>query len=182
VLSLIQQRPANRRSGRDFPVRDIRFLASDQLVFDLFALIVVVDFDGRAQADFVPGNIVHVRERQVSEPSAELAKSCLDELLALLGRVVLGVLAEITQGHGLLQFSWELVTELVLQSVDLFLELLLNMLCHTGKNYKPRLGSGLQASGTGLPESTSTRESRIVGQRRSWGGQLDCLLQAAQLQ
>ena len=54
----------------------------------------------------------------------------MDELLALLGHVVLGVFAQVPHGDSLLQLLREFVVQLVFQRLDLFGEFLLNMFWH----------------------------------------------------
>ena len=70
----------------------------------------------------------------IRERSAMRRPSCrsagFDELLALLGHVILGVFAEIAQGHGFLEFLGKLVTQLMLERVNLLLQLFLDMLSH----------------------------------------------------
>ena len=68
--------------------------------------------------------------RQVGEALAELADARLDELLALLGHVVLGVLAEVAEGGGLLDFFRKFMDQLVFKRVDLFLQFSFDLLCH----------------------------------------------------
>ena len=67
---------------------------------------------------------------EVGEALAELADARLDELLALLGHVVLGVLAEIAERGGLLDLFGKFMDQLVFERVDLFLQLSLDLLSH----------------------------------------------------
>ena len=126
----IQQRLADRRCSRNFSASHIGFFAGNELVFDLFILRAVVDLDGGTETNFVLGDVVHVGQREVGEALAELAEAGFDELLALLGHVVFGVLAEVAERGGALDFFGKLVDEFVLERVDFFLELLAELVGH----------------------------------------------------
>ena len=67
---LVEQGAANRRTGRNFARREIGFFAGDQLVLDLFVLVVVVNLDSRAQPHLVVGNIIHVNQREIAHAFA----------------------------------------------------------------------------------------------------------------
>jgi hypothetical protein len=82
--------------------RHVGLLAGHELVFHFFILGAVEDGHGRAEADFILGDIVHVDQRQVGKALAQLADARLQILLALLGRVILGVLAEVAQATAFL--------------------------------------------------------------------------------
>src|SRR5437660_8489595 len=98
---LIQQRATDRRGGRNFAGSHVRLLAGHNVVLDLLILGTVVNLYRRAQANFVLRNVVHVDHGKVSQPLSQLPHAGLDELLALLRHVVLGVFAEVAQGGGL---------------------------------------------------------------------------------
>ena len=117
----VQQRAADGRGGGDFSGGYVGFFAGDELVFDFFVLGAVVNLDGRSQAHFVVGDVVHVDHGEVGEALAELADARLDEFLALLGHVVFGVLAEVAERGGFLDFFGKLVDQLVFERVDLVL-------------------------------------------------------------
>ena len=82
----------------------------------------VENLDGRAKSHPVMGNVVHVDHREVGEALAELADARLDELLALLSHVVLGVLAEVAERGGFLDFLGKLVDQLMFERVDFVLQ------------------------------------------------------------
>src|SRR5579863_498443 len=127
---LVQQGPPDGAGSRNLSRRDVRLLAGDQLVFNLFFLGAVVHLDGRTKAHFVVRDIVHVDHRQVGQPLAKLANARLHELLALLGHVILGILAEVAKRGGLLDLFRKFMDQLVFKRVDLFLQFFLNKLCH----------------------------------------------------
>ena len=51
-------------------------------------------------------------------------------LLALLGHVILGILAQVAESRGLFDFFWEFVDEFMLERVNLVLQLSLDLLGH----------------------------------------------------
>ena len=76
------------------------------------------------------GDVVHVDHREVGEALADLADARFDELLALLGHVVLGVLAEVAEGGGLLDFLGQFVDEFVFERVDFVLQFSFDCVSH----------------------------------------------------
>ena len=136
-----------------FPVATSDSSLVTSLYSHFFVLGVVEDLDGRSEAHFVVGDVVHVDHGQVGEALAELADARLDELLALLGHVILGVLAEVAEGGGLLDLFGKFVDQLVFERVDFFLQFSLDCVCHGLRpgsgHYTP--GFRLPASGFGLP-------------------------------
>src|SRR6266567_3671526 len=127
---LIQQRATNRRGGRNLPGSHVRLLAGHNVVLDLLILSTVVNLYRRAEANFVLGNVVHVDHGKVSQTLPKLAYPGLDELLALLGHVVLGVFAQVAQGGGLLDLLGEFMDQLVLEGVDFVLQFSTDLLSH----------------------------------------------------
>src|SRR3954454_13973314 len=127
---LVQEGPADRRGGGDFPGGHVRFLAGHQLIFQFFVLGCVKNLDARAQSNFVSGNVIHVDHGEIREALAQLADARLDELLALLGHVVLGILAEVAKRGGLLDLFGKFVDQLVFKRVDLFLQFSFDCVCH----------------------------------------------------
>ncbi len=105
------------------------------MVFHLFILCAVEDGHGRAQANLILGDIVHVDQRQVGESLAKLADARLQVLLALLGRVIFGVLAEVPQRYGLLELSGDIEGQLMLERVQFFSQLFFNLFCHRFGHY-----------------------------------------------
>ena len=69
--------------------------------------------------------------RQVGHALLQLAQPRADELLPLLGHVILGVFAEIAHGDGLLQFLGQFVVQLVLEGGNFLVELFLDVFRHT---------------------------------------------------
>jgi hypothetical protein len=128
---LLSKTAADGRGGGNLSGGYVGFLAGDDLVFHFLILGAVVDLDGRTQAHFVVGDVVHVDHGEVGEALAELADARLDELLALLGHVVLGVLAEVAERGGLLNFFRKLVNELVFERVDFFLQFSFDCVSHS---------------------------------------------------
>jgi len=111
---------ADGAGGGDEALGDVGLFAGDELVGDLFVLGAVEDDDGGAVADAVAGDVVEVDHGELAHALLELAEAGVDELLALLGGVVLGVFAEVSEGDGLLDLGRELDGELLLQDPDLF--------------------------------------------------------------
>ena len=153
---LLSRHAADGRGRGNFSRRDVGFFAGDQLVLHFLVLGAVEDLDGGTEAHFIVGDVVHVDHRQVGEALAQLADARLDELLALLGHVVLGVLAEVAERGGFLNLFGKLVNQLVLERVDLFLQFSFDGVCHSLIhsrthslwNYKPLGGwSGGAADG-----------------------------------
>ena len=105
-------------------------------------------------------DVGHVDQRKVGHALGQLAKARLHEFLALLRHVIFGVFAEVAQRHGRLNLFWELVSELVLQQIDLFLELLLDVFRHVLVHYtaSPKRTCGFRRK---------YRRGRKVGQGRS---------------
>ena len=69
--------------------------------------------------------------------------SSLQVLLALLGGVILRIFAEVAEGGSLLEFSGDIEGQFVLEGVQLFLKLLLDLFRHRFGHYKPwRRGIG----------------------------------------
>ena len=120
---LVEQRPANRRRGGDHALLDVGVFGHDQLVDDRLA-VAVLEVDGRAEADLVVRDLVEVHQRDLADPLLQHADPRLDEPLPLLGGLVLGVLAQVAQLAGTLDFLRQLGLQLPVQRVDFVLELL----------------------------------------------------------
>ena len=127
---LVQQGAPDRRGGRDFAGGHIGLFAGHQLVFHFFVLGAVEDGHGRAEADFILGDIVHVDQRQVGEALAQLADARLQILLALLGHVILGVLAEVAHGDGLFDLFGDIEGQFVFERVQFVAKLLFDLFRH----------------------------------------------------
>ena len=137
---LIQQGAPDRRGSGDLAGGHIGLFASHQLVFHFFILGAVENRHGRAETNFILGDIVHVDQRQVGQALAQLADARLQILLALLGHVILGVLAEVAHGDGLLELFGDIVGEFPLQPVQFVPKLLLDIVRHRSGHYN--LGHG----------------------------------------
>src|ERR1700722_18466069 len=127
---LAYQTTADGRSGGDQALIHVRFFAGDQLVSDLFVFGDVEDHYRGAKRNPVPGDIGQVDQGEFPHTLLELAQTSVDEDLALLGHVVLGVLAQIAQRSRLFDLDGQVVGELVLQLAYLFFQLFLNMFRH----------------------------------------------------
>jgi len=90
--ALAHNAASDRRCRRDQAFRDIGLLAGHQPVLDLLVLLRVEDQNRRAEPGAVARNVGQVDERKLSHAALELAQARVDELLALLGHVILGVL------------------------------------------------------------------------------------------
>ena len=125
-----EQGAADGGGGRDEALGDIGLFAGDELVGELFFLGAVEDDDGGAIADFVAGDVIEVDHGELAHALFKLTEARVDELLALLGGVVLGVFGEIAEGDRLLDLRRQLRRELALQQLNLFFQSLLNMIWH----------------------------------------------------
>ena len=88
---LADERAADGRGGRDEALGDVRLLAGDELVGELFVLGRVEDNDGGAEADLIAWDVREVDHSELAHALLELAEAGVDELLTLLGGVVLGI-------------------------------------------------------------------------------------------
>ena len=113
--------------------------AGHNLVFDLFILAAVKNTDSGSQSDLIFRNIVHVDKGKIRKPLAQLADPRLYELLPLLRHVIFGVLAEISEGSGLLDLFRQVVDQFVLKLIHLCPQLLGYFLGHSFGDYKPSL-------------------------------------------
>ena len=147
---LIQQGAADGRGGGNFSGGYVGLFAGHQLVFHFFVLGVVENLDRRAEADAVAGDVVDVDHAQVGEALADLADAGFDELLALLGHVVLGVFAEVAEGGGFLDFFGEFVDQFVFERVNFVLQFALDLVGHA---------HGFKACRKGLPGNWSNYNS-----------------------
>ena len=127
-LSCSAERARSAKLVEILPLATSDCFAGHQIVLHFFILGAVEDRHRRTQADLVLGDIVHVDQRQVGQALAELANARLQVLLALLGRVILGVFAEIAEGDGLLEFSGDIEGQLVLERVQFVAKLFLDAL------------------------------------------------------
>jgi hypothetical protein len=75
-------------------------------------------------------DIAEVDQREVGHALLELAETGADKFLSLLGHVVLGVLAEVTHGDGLLELLGKLVIQLMFQDLDLVFQFLFDLFRH----------------------------------------------------
>ena len=78
----------------------------------------------------VAGDIGQVHERQLGHALFHHAQTGANELLALLGHVVLGIFGEIAERHRLLEFGGKFMVQLMFEYVDFFLQLLFYVFRH----------------------------------------------------
>ncbi len=90
----------------------------------------ILEMHGRTEPDLVVRNAVEVHQRNIADALLEQADPCLDETLAFLRGVVLGVLAQVSELARALNFLREFGLELAVQSLDLVLELLEELRLH----------------------------------------------------
>ena len=122
--------------GEIRPDRGVRLLGGHDLVDGLLAVARVAHVDDRAEAHLAPRDPVEVDEGQRGHAAVELADARLQEALPLLGRLVLGVLAQVAvlaRGQDLLG---ELDLQLVVERPDLLLQPLLYI--EHSANRRPR--------------------------------------------
>ena len=109
------ERAADGRGGGDHALGDVAFFAGHQLVDDLLVLGGIEDHQGGAQRGPVAGNVGEVHERQLGHALFHHAQAGADELLALLGHVVLGIFGEIAHRDRLLEFGGKFVIQLMFE-------------------------------------------------------------------
>src|ERR1035437_3031383 len=125
-----QQGAADGRGRRDQALGDVGLLAGDEFVADLLVLAGLENHHARAEAALVVGNVDQVDQRQLAHSLLQLAEAGVHEDLALLGHVVLGVLAQVSERDCLLDLRRQLGCEFTFQQPDFFFEPLLNMVWH----------------------------------------------------
>ena len=81
--------------GEMRPMVGIGLFRGDDLVDDLVAGVGLAQAHRGAEAHLVAGNLVEVGDGERGGAPVELADARLEELLPLLGRLVLGVLAQV---------------------------------------------------------------------------------------
>lgn len=152
--------------GGDEAVGDVGFFAGDELVLDFFFFGVIEDEDGGAEGDFVVRDIGEVDEGELGHAFFELSEACVDEFLALLGHVVFGVFAEVAEGGGFFDLGWELVSELMLQLLNVFEKFFLDVFRHRK--------SSVAARGEGRSGNGDVRAAAgvlfIIREGGKWGG------------
>ena len=124
------QRLADGRGGGDEALAHVRLLAGHELVLDFLIFRGVVDEDGGAESSAVAGDVGEVDEGELRHALFELAEARVDEVLALLGHVILGVFAEVAHSHRLFDFGGQFMGELMLELFDLFQKLLFDVFGH----------------------------------------------------
>src|SRR5882672_10262225 len=95
---LADDRPRDRRADGYLPFLDVRFVVADDLVGHGLA-VLLLQVDGRAE-HAAPFRVeqLGLDDLSIGELGLDLLDPALDEALALLGRVVLGVLRQVTVG------------------------------------------------------------------------------------
>src|SRR5258708_1108450 len=123
------------RGRRDSAQGRVRFLRGHDLVDDRLPVLGLAQAHRRAEAHLVPRDLVQVDEGEGGQAGVEVAQARLEEALTLLGRLVLGVLAQVAVLPGAENLLRKLHLQLVVESTDLLLEPLLDLV-HYGR---PRL-------------------------------------------
>ena len=103
------------------PLGRVGILRHDQLIHDGGATDLL-QMHRRPERDLVRGQPVEVHQGQIRDPFLEQADLGLDQTLPLLGRLILGVLSQVTVLPGPLNLLGKIVLELTVQSLDLVLE------------------------------------------------------------
>ncbi len=88
-----------------------------------FSPLAVDDVQRRAEAGAILRDAVHLDERNLGDALLQHADPRLDEPLPLLGRLILGVLAQVSELTGALDLLGELELQLVVQHLDFVFEL-----------------------------------------------------------
>src|ERR1700677_3419946 len=143
---LTDQSPADGRRGGDQALVHVGFFAGDQLVGDLFVFGDVEDHYRGAKCNPVLGNIGQVDQGEFPHTLLELPQPGVDEDLALLRHVILGVLAQIAQRSSLLDLDRQVVGELVLQLAYLFFQFFLYVFWHLAIDPSVAEGPGRASS------------------------------------
>src|SRR5665213_2755690 len=118
----VEERAADRRRGRDEPLRRVRVFRHDQLKDERPARFLD-DVDGGPETGAIARNAFDVDQRDLRHALLEHADPRLDEALPLLRRLVLGVLAQVAQLARALDLLRQLELQLVIQRLNLVLEL-----------------------------------------------------------
>ncbi len=130
-LDLAHQGTADRGGRRDESFRHVRFLAHDKLVYDFLFLVQVEERHFGTEGNPALRDFVEIHHGKLGKSLFELAHPRVDETLPLFGGVVLRVLGQIPVLSGDFERSRKLDVELLLESFDLCLEFLENVLCHS---------------------------------------------------
>ena len=103
----------------------IRVLGHDELI-DRQRSARVLEVHGRAEPDTVVRDPVQVHQRDLADTLLQHADASFDQALALLGRLVLGVLTEIAELPRALDLLRQLRLQLAVELLNLVFELLEN--------------------------------------------------------
>src|SRR6266545_1124027 len=127
ALLVVEEAFADRGRRRDATLHGIGLFRGHEVVGDVVSARRVLELHGRAEADLAPRDLVEVDEGERGQPPVKLADARLQEGLALLGRLVLGVLAQVAVLAGALDLLGELDLELVVEPADLLFQPLLDV-------------------------------------------------------
>src|SRR5262249_44958007 len=94
--------------------------------------VLFAERDRRSEPDFVRRDLVEIHQLNLADALLQQTDAGLDEALALLGRLVFGVLAEVAQFARALDLSGELRLQLLVELGDFVLEFLQDPVFHVG--------------------------------------------------
>ena len=161
------QRLAYGRGGGDEALAHVRLFAGDQLVLDFLIFRGVVNEDRGAEGGAVAWNVGEIDEGEFRHAFLKLAEARVDEVLALLGHVVLGVLAEVAHSHCLFNFGGQFMGELVFELFDLFQQLGFDVFRHCSQFPLGAVPSRAQATSCAVRNGKNAAHRCEMGSRPS---------------
>ena len=129
---LIEQRAADRRGGGNLAVGGVGFLAGDQVIGDLFVAFGIEHHHGGAEPHLIVRNLGEIHHGHFGQALLQLADAGIEKTLAIFGRVVLGILAEVAVCARLQDLLGQLDQILVFEHGNFILEFFLNIGHRTG--------------------------------------------------
>ena len=156
---LVQERAADRRRRRDQSLGRVGVFGHHELKDQLLAG-ALDDVQRRSEAGAIGRDAIDVEQRDLRHALLQHADARLDQPLALLGRVVLGVLAQVAQLARAQDFPRQLDLQLAIERVNLVLELLDQPLFH-----RFRHGTGTSYHSAILPACPPSRAARTRSSR-----------------
>src|SRR6267142_1200503 len=130
AFTLVQEASSNRGRCRYQPRVGICVFACHKLVGDFLVLVHIQHHYLRSQGDTVSRNLVEVDHRQVRHPLLELTQADPDEILTLARGLIIGILAEVTQGGRRFEGPRQFFPQFLFEGLNFFFKLFLNVATH----------------------------------------------------
>src|SRR5690349_13113996 len=127
---MAEQGATDRRRDRDLVRIEIDEVSEHDDVFHTLTATHLLEHDTGAEAHLIRGDCALGDLRELARALGQVIEPRLDELLALEGGLVLGILTEVAQLHGFPDGERQRDGELVHEAVDLIRELLLHLFEH----------------------------------------------------